>query len=72
MGVGCVERGVLLAANRLLREPDQMVRDQADAEDALDLAASETVPYRSPELPTILGKYADPDGEIDGDRRAAP
>src|SRR5438270_6945625 len=62
-GLGRVERGVLLAAQRLARELDQVVRGEAHAEHRLDLPFLERELRRLPEcaaivrLPAALGCY---------------
>src|SRR5262249_19356417 len=49
-----IERGVLLAAQRLARELDQMVRGEAHAEHRLDLPLPQGGARRLPELGAIV------------------
>src|SRR5262249_57396676 len=67
-----VERGVLLAAQRLARELDQVVRREAHAEHRLDLPFAEGGARRLPELRAIVRPPADLDGDVPGERRAEP
>ena len=54
-----VERRVLLAAQRLAGEPDQVVGDEAHAHHGVDLAVLEGVLGRAPEMPAVVRLDAD-------------
>src|SRR5262245_37601042 len=53
--VGCI----LLAAQRLARELDEMVRDEAHAEHRVDLSAAHCVARRPPERFAVVGENSD-------------
>src|SRR5262249_48848 len=54
-----VERGVLLTAQRLARELDQVVADERDRERHVDLATRQRVARRAPERPPSVRLEAD-------------
>src|ERR1700737_3550292 len=57
-GLGRIIRRVLLAAQRLARELDEMVRDEAHAQHGIDLSAAKRVARRSPERLAVIGQEA--------------
>src|SRR6185437_5683454 len=68
--LGRIERRVLLAAQGLARELDQVVRRKSHAEHGVDLAALERRPGGAPEFAAIIGAPADARRDVPGERGA--
>jgi hypothetical protein len=63
-GTRRIKRRVLVAAQCLARELDQVVRDEADSKQRLYLSALDGLPRHSPEWAAIIGQDADSKQQI--------
>ena len=70
--LGRVVRRVLLAAQRLARELDQVMRDEAHAEHGVDLAAAHRVTRRAPERLAVVRQDSDVQHDPERQHQRAP